>query len=159
MTKVVHPKIIGHMGRVIQTNSSTTIRNRYRRTIAELLCHLVQKASIDEEGKEAQDMVATIVFSLMEIDATIKQAVAAWEKRDYWIKAERFQNDWQWVVNSAANLDDVLRHEAWDLIPDLLFDLLPYFADIQINKMTRKADVWNGRYAQLLAQPPLDYTP
>lgn len=141
------------MGRVIRTDSPTTVRNRHRRTIAELLRHLVQKQAFDDQ---AQDMAATIVFALQGIDETIKQAVAAWEKRDYWMKAERYQRDWVWVEESAANLDDVIRHEAWDLIPNLLIELIPRFADIEINKLMRKADTWDGNLQRLLARPPLE---
>jgi hypothetical protein len=141
------------MGRVIHTDSTGKSRNRHRRTIAELMRRLGQKDHFDAE---AQDMAATIVLALVAIDEGVQQTVQAWEKRDYWMKAERFIRDWGWVKESAANLDDVLRHEAWDLIPDLMMDLFPRFTDIQINKFTRSADTWQGNYAQLLQSDPLE---
>lgn len=141
------------MGRVINTNNPTTERNRNRRLIAELLRRLVSKRSVDEE---ARDMAATIVLALTEIDAGVRQTVSAWEKRDYWMKAERFLRDWGWVRESAANLDDVIRHEAWDLLPGLLLELSPQFADIQINRYTRDQDAWLGNYERLLDGEPLE---
>jgi hypothetical protein len=141
------------MSRVINTNSPAKIRSQNRRTIAELLRHLSQKSDMDAE---AHDMVAAIVGCLMEIHAGVLTSVEAWEKRGYWVKAERFSSDWVWVHEAAANLDDVLRHEAWDLLPGLIMELFPYFNDIEIKTMTRKPIFWQDAYARLLAQPPIE---
>jgi hypothetical protein len=138
------------MSRVINVDNPAKKRNANRRTIAELLRRLSQKASMDEDAK---DMAATIVFALREIDEGVEQTVAAWEKRDYWMKAERFLRDWDWTGEMAANMEDVIRNQAWDLLPELLADLFPRFADIQIKTMTRKQDTWQGAYKRLLSQP------
>ena len=140
------------MSRVINTNSPSKIRNRNRRTVAELLRRLSQKETIDAE---AHDMLATIVFALQEIWEGVEQTAQAWEKRGYWLKSDRFMREWEWTREVAANLDDVLRHEAWDLVPELMPDCFPRFADIQIKTMTRKADTWQGAYARLLAADPI----
>lgn len=140
------------MGRVINTNNPGKLRNRNRRTIAELLRRLGEKQKID---REAKDMAAAIVIALVEIGDGVQQTAEAWEKRDYWMKAERFLRDWAWAKEAAANLDDVIRHEAWDLLPGLLIELFPYFSDVKINRYTRKADEWQGKYDQLLQQEPL----
>lgn len=100
-------------------------------------------------------MLATIVFELVEIWEGVEQTSLAWEKRGYWMKADRFMREWEWTREIAANLDDVLRHEAWDLVPELMADSFPRFADIQIKTMTRKADIWEGTYARLMAAEPM----
>ncbi len=141
------------MSRIINIDSPSKRRNHNRRTIAELLRRLSQKSTIDDEAK---DMTATIVLSLQDISTGVEQTALAWEKRDYWMKAERFIRQWEWTVQSAANIEDVVRNDAWDLLPELLADLFPHFADIQIKSMTRKADSWRGAYKQLMAQPPSD---
>jgi hypothetical protein len=141
------------MSRVINTNSPAKIRNQNRRTIAELLRRLSQKGTMDAESR---DMAAAIVGYLMEIHAGVLVTVEAWEKRGYWVKAERFTSEWVWAHECAANLDDVLRHEAWDLLPDLIMELFPHFNDIEIKTMTRKPIFWQDAYARLLAQPPVE---
>lgn len=108
---------------------------------------------VDDETK---DLTAAIVFALQDIAAGVEQTVSAWEKRDYWMKAERFLRDWEWAAESSANIEDVVRNDAWDLLPELLADLFPRFADIQIKTMTRKPDTWAGAYEQLMSQPPSD---
>jgi hypothetical protein len=139
------------MSRVINIDNPSKRRNHNRRTIAELLRRLSQKSTIDDEAK---DMTATIVLSLQDISVGVEQTALAWEKRNYWMKAERFVRQWEWTVQSAANIEDVIRNDAWDLLPELLADLFPHFADIQIKSMTRKADSWRGAYKQLMAQSP-----
>jgi hypothetical protein len=119
--------------------------------MAEILRRLSQKADIDPEGK---DMTATLVYLLREINDGVEKTVAAWEKRDYWMKADRFMRDWEWVKETAVNIEDVIRHDAWDLMPELLADLFPRFADIQLKTMTRTADLWRGNYQRLMAEEP-----
>ena len=141
------------MSRVINIDNPGKRRNANQRTIAELLRRLSQKSILDEDAK---DMASAIVFCLREISAGVEQTVTAWEKRDYWMKAERFLREWEWAGEMAANLEDVIRHEAWDLLPGLLAELFPRYTDIQIKTMTRKSDVWQGAYQHLLAQPPAE---
>lgn len=138
------------MSRVINTNSPTKVRNQSRRTIAELLRRLSQKPEIDAE---ARDMAAAIVFMLNDINDSVEQTISAWEKRGYWMKAERFLREWEWAREAASNFDDVIRNQAWDLLPRLLADLFPQFTDVQIKKMTRPASDWNGAYKRLISEP------
>jgi hypothetical protein len=70
------------------------------------------------------------------------------------MKVERFVRDWEWIPELAANIDDVIRHGAWDLLPELLADLSPHFDDIRIKTMTRKPSDWRGAYRKLMAEPP-----
>ncbi len=139
------------MSRIINVNDPTKIRNQNRRSIAEILRRLSQKPDVDAETK---DMTATLVYLLREIGEGIEKSAEAWEKRDYWMKAERFVRDWEWVKETAVNIEDVIRHDAWDLLPELMVDLFPHFADIQIKTMTRHSDLWLGNYKQLMAEEP-----
>jgi hypothetical protein len=141
------------MSRIVNANNPTTIRNRNRRSIAEILRHLSQKPGIDDEAK---DMSATIVFLLREIDDGVENSARAWEKRDYWLKAERFLREWKWVKETAYNFEDVIRNDAFDLLPELMADLFPRFIDIQIKTMTRKSTLWRGAYQRLMDSPPSD---
>ncbi len=139
------------MSRVINTNSPGKVRHYHQRTIAEILRHLSSKAEIDEQAK---DMVSMLVFSLQAIGETVEKSVTAWEKRGYWMKADRFLLEWEWASEIAANLDDVIRNGAWDLLPGLLGDLLPHSAGIEIKTFTRSPAIWQGAYDKLLAGPP-----
>ena len=141
------------MSRIIHTDSPAKQRNRNRRSIAEILRRLMKKAELDEEAK---DMTATLVYLLRDIHQGVEKSAAAWEKRDYWLKAERFMREWQWAQETAVNLEDVLRNDALDLLPELIADLYPRFTDIQIKTYTRSPDLWQGNYGRLMAEPPTE---
>ncbi len=139
------------MSRIVNLNNPGKIRSRNQRAIAELLRLFGSKKTLDAESK---DMAATLVFSLREIYATVEQTTGAWEKRGYWMKADRFLREWEWSNELALNLEDVIRNEAWDLLPRLLGDLVPHTADIQVKNMTLKPDAWRGAYKRLIAESP-----
>jgi hypothetical protein len=137
------------MSRVVNTDSVGAQRSRLRRTIAEALRQLMGKPDLDDE---ARDLAALIVFSLREIDEGIEQTTAAWEKRDYYLKADRFRQEWLWVAPAADELEKVIRQGAWDRLPPALARLLSHFSDITINRMVRTERLWDGCYQRLLAK-------
>jgi hypothetical protein len=139
------------MSRIININNPSKVRNQNQRTIAEILRRIGSKPTVDDETK---DMVSTIVFLLREIFAGVEASVTAWEKKGYWMKADRYLRDWEWTAEVAANLEDVIRNKAWDLLPRVLADLLPFVSEVQIKTMTRSKSTWQGNYKKLLSMPP-----
>jgi hypothetical protein len=135
------------MARIIHTQSPGKTRHYYRRTVAEILRRLSQKQSIDDEAK---DQVALIVLCLQGMADTVDRTVTAWEKRDYWMKAERFSRKWTWLDPMADQLSEILYEERWDDLPGVLAQLLPHFADITVKRLTRKSTTWRGAYAKLM---------
>ncbi len=138
------------MSRVVTADSVGSQRQRLRRTVAEALRNLMAKRELDDE---ARDLAALIVFSLREIDQGIEQTASAWEKRDYYLKADRFRQEWLWVGPAADELEATLRQGAWDRLPEGLARLFPHFADITINRKVRSERLWQGCYERLLAKP------
>jgi hypothetical protein len=136
------------MSRVIRVNGPGKQRNWLMRTSAEIIRRLSQKPSLDVEVK---DMTAFMVFCLRGIEDGIDESTRAWEKRDYWLKAERFRTRWAWAGQAADDLGDMIRSDAWELLPDLLADLLPRFADIKVARFTRSPSLWQGAYSRLLS--------
>ncbi len=137
------------MSRVITTQGPGKVRNYHRRTIAESLRRLSQKPKLDDEAK---DLAALIVFSLQGIADTVDQTVEAWEKRDYWIKAERFREKWRWVEPAADELSVAIYEGRWDQLPVVLAQLMPRFADVKVKQMTRKPVLWQGAYERFMRE-------
>jgi hypothetical protein len=139
------------MSRVINPDNPGKKRNQLMRTAAELLRRLSQKGTIDADAK---DMLAAVVFALREIDEGIEDSSKAWEKRDYWMKAEEFRQRWAWAGKTADELMALIFEENWGALPTLMVKLLPYFADIKITKYTRDEMSWMGAYDRLAAEKP-----
>jgi hypothetical protein len=121
-------------------------RNRLRRTIAEILRRLSAKKTVDGETK---DMMAFIVIGLRLIDESIEKSCAAWEKRDYYLKADQFRREWTWLARTADRLEDLIITEEWSLLPTELGGLAARFSDVKINTMTKPASLWQGAYEKL----------
>jgi hypothetical protein len=134
------------MSRVINTFGPGKRRNQLRRTSAEILRRMALKRELDSE---ARDMAAALVYCLRGIDETIDSATDAWEKRNYYLKADRFRLQWEWVLPAARRLEELVVNDRWEKLPEELAKLAPHFADITIAKMTRSASVWESRYSQL----------
>jgi hypothetical protein len=135
------------MSRVISTQSPGKIRHQHRRTIAESLRRLSQKSAMDDEAK---DLAAIIILSLHGIADTVEQTILAWENRDYWMKAERFREEWRWVEPLTDELSAVVYEGHWEDLPPLLGQLMPQFVDIKVKKMTRKPSLWRGAYERFV---------
>ena len=134
------------MSRVINLDSPGKLRSQLMRTSAEVLRRLGEKSSFDDETR---DLVALLIYAFREIDEGIDVSVRAWEKRDYWVKAEQFRLRWSWVRDAEHRLTHIIREDEWERLPMTLVELLPYFSDIKVAKYTRKPSLWNGAYRRL----------
>jgi hypothetical protein len=137
------------MGRVINPESAGKQRNQLMRTVAEILRHLTQKQALDDEAK---DMVSALVFCFREIDEGIDASAAAWEKRDYWMKADELRERWSWAGRMADELQAMIFKEDWQNLPTMMVKIMPYVSDIKITKMTRKEDAWRGSHMRLMRE-------
>jgi len=135
------------MSRVISLNQPGPARNGHRRTIAEALRRLSQKPKFDDEAK---DLAAIIVFSLHGIADANDQTIEAWEKRDYYMTAERFREQWRWLEGATDELSAVIYEGRWQNLPAVLARLMPRFADITIKQLTRDPALWQGAYARFM---------
>jgi len=137
------------MSRVVRIDGPGKERNQLMRTSAEVIRRLSQKPELDEE---ACDLAALLFYCLQKIDAGIDDSALAWEKRDYWVKAEQFRARWAWAGEAADELNSVVVHGAWEQLPVVLADLLPHFTEIRIAKLTRSPGLWRGAYQRLLEE-------
>lgn len=137
------------MSRVINLESPGKLRRQLMRTSAEILRRLSLKHKVDDD---ARDMTALLVYCFREIDKGIDESVRAWEKRDYWVKAEQFRLRWAWVRKAANDLEAIIVNDEWDRLPPALIELLPHFSDIKIAKFTRKPSLWQGTYTRFMRE-------
>lgn len=137
------------MGRLINTDSTGAQRQRLRRTIAEALKLLATKRELDAE---ARDLSALIVFCLREIAEGVEQSATVWDKRHYYMKADRLRADWEWAGRSADRMANLIRVGDWLRLPVVLADIAPRFADVGVTKVTRSAALWAGACDRLVAE-------
>ena len=139
------------MTRVINSNSPAKRRRQFLRTVAEIVHRLAAKNGIDEE---ARDMLAMMIFSLRGVKETVEETVLPWEKRGYWKKAAAFELEWEWAGETALRLENLLRDERWERLPELMVGMQKFLAGISVNRLTRSPELWRGSYRRLTASPP-----
>ncbi len=135
------------MSRIVDTGGVGQERNQLRRTIAESLHRLVRRPQFDEESR---DLAALIVFSLHHLQKGVEQTAAAWENRDYFLKADRFRREWAWIEETNFALETALLLGQWDKVPEILTSLIPRFSDVTISRYTRSESAWQGCYQRLV---------
>jgi hypothetical protein len=139
------------MSRVVKLDGPGKTRNQHMRTAAEVIRLLGQKTALDDE---ARDMAALLVFCFQQINNGIDDSALAWEKRDYWVKAEQFRARWSWAGRAASELEQIVLNDTWEQLPAFIAKVLPQFKEIKIIKLTRTSTLWRGAYEKLISEHP-----
>lgn len=102
---------------------------------------------------EAKDIVAFIALDLATIYKGIDASVIAWEKRNYWAKADKFRMEWYWTRNAAIGLRKAL---ATDDIAEMMrqFAVLhEKFAGKTLPKSAKSSRPYAGSFKTLSSSP------
>ncbi|MCW5877112.1 MAG: hypothetical protein KIS85_09585 [Anaerolineales bacterium] len=136
------------MGRVIRTENLATERNRLMKAMALAMRELTKLAAFNSQ---ARDLAAFLVLALDSIAETIERSVEPWEKRDYWLKADRFRMEWAWVEPLRKELRQAVQQEDPAEITVLLAVLSQRLKDVKISERHRLGTPWQGAWAQFTA--------
>ncbi len=132
------------MARVFRTQTLAQQRRKLLQMLAQTVRALAQHGQPDDQ---ARDMVAFLILTLDEIAATVETTTAAWEKRDYWLKADQFRLEWEWASRLARALEDALQADDWETITRALAELTPHLAQVKLPKRPRWGpEPWRGAW-------------
>ena len=98
------------MGRVINPETAGKERTRLTKAVVIAIRELMQQSQPDDNTR---DLAAFISLALDAIAGTIDSSVEAWEKRGYWVKADRFRMDWAWSSRLAGDMRLAVLTEDW----------------------------------------------
>jgi hypothetical protein len=136
------------MGRVISTENLATDRTRLMKAMA---IALRQLASQQGFGDEARDLAAFLVLALDGIAASIERSVQPWEKRGYWVKADRFRMDWAWVEPQASKLRAALLAGDIAGVAACIASLSQRLNEVEVPARHRLGTPWQGAWERLNA--------
>lgn len=129
--------------------SGTTMRNRLSRGIVLAIRLLMEQGAPDDDSL---DKIAFVVLALNKIAESVDASATAWEKRDYWVKADAFRMEWEWVLDSSERLKDALLAKDWAQIASELILVGQKLNKVQISPKNRIGEPWIGAYAALRKQ-------
>jgi hypothetical protein len=128
------------VSRVINPENAGRNRTRLMQWIALACAHLMKERSLDTRA----DALAFIVVALEEIAAGVDTTSAAWEKRDYWLKADQFRRQWEWTGRSGQRLRSAIERRNTTEAVAALADLAPRLAGVTLPKRLPKEPPWKG---------------
>ena len=135
------------MSRVINIDSAGKERNRLVKGIVLAIRELANQTQPDDTTR---DLLAFICLALAAISETIEPSVAAWEKRGYWVKADRFRMEWVWSGSYAKELRKALLEEDWGTIAKIVAQVGGRLAHVKVSNNHRMGKPWIGAWNKLL---------
>jgi hypothetical protein len=134
------------LGRVIKLDGVGKERKYLARAVVLALRELMQQT---EPDSTTRDLAAFISLALDEISQTIDESVAAWEKRGYWLKADRFRLDWAWSEKLARNMRNALLQEDWMQMAITAADIAQKLNTVSVPQRHRLGTPWVGAWEKL----------
>jgi hypothetical protein len=134
------------MSRVINPDSAGKQRAKLSKAIVLALRELARQT---DTGAETRDLAAFIAVALGAIAQGIDSSVAAWEKRGYWVKADKFRMEWAWAESVSVKLLEAIKQDDWATIAMLSAQIGQKMGKIQISENHRLGKPWAGAYARI----------
>ncbi len=134
------------MSRVINPDSAGKQRTRLSKSIVLALRQLARQS---DTGGETRDLAAFIVVALEAISEGIDASVAAWEKRGYWVKADKFRMEWAWTGPVAEKMRAAIASDDWASVAMLSAQIAQRLNKIQVADNHRLGRPWAGAYERM----------
>jgi len=134
------------LSRVINPDSAGKERTRLTKCIVLCIRELARQSSVTSESK---DQAAFIALALQSISDGIDVSVAAWEKRDYWVKADKFRMEWMWAGQYAQKMKDAVLGDDWATIAMLMPTIAQKFNKTVVSDNHRLGKPWTNAYKLL----------
>jgi|WetSurMetagenome_2_1015567.scaffolds.fasta_scaffold706367_1 hypothetical protein len=134
------------LSRVINPESAGKDRTRLTKAVVLAIRELAKQQDVNGEAK---DLAAFISIALKTIYEGIDVSVQAWEKRGYWVKADRFRMDWMWTGQYADKIKVAIFTDDWGTIAMAIPQIAQKLNKIEVSENHRLGKPWVGAYKQL----------
>jgi hypothetical protein len=134
------------VSRVINPDSVGKERTRLIKSVVLCIRELAKQAKVTPETK---DQASFIALALQSISDGVDVSVAAWEKRDYWVKADKFRMEWMWTAHLAEKMKTAVLTDDWAAIAMLMPQIASKFNKVEVSDNHRLGKPWENAYALL----------
>jgi hypothetical protein len=131
---------------VINPDSAGKDRTRLTKAIVLALRELAKQQEVNNETK---DLAAFIALALKTISDGIDVSVLAWEKRGYWVKADRFRMEWMWTGQYADKLKVAIFTDDWATVAMTIPPIAQKLSKLEVSNNHRLGKPWEGAFKQL----------
>lgn len=134
------------MSRIINPDSAGKQRTKLSKTIVLALRELARQS---DTGAETRDLATFIALALEAISQGIDASVAAWEKRGYWVKADKFRMEWAWSGPVADKMRAAISTDDWTTVAMLSAQVGQKLSKVQVADNHRLGKPWAGAYERM----------
>jgi len=129
------------MSRIVNNDSPGKKRKLLTRGIVVAIRQLSRQ---NEFNHETQDLLTFIILSLDSITKSVERSVYAWEKRDYWLKADRFRMDWSWAGDCSKSLRIAYKNDDLGSITKTIAEIGRKLDNVKVSDRNRIGTPWKG---------------
>jgi len=141
MSRVINPETAGKQRKLLLRGVVLSIRT------------LMQQEAQDELSR---DLAAFIGLSLTEIYETVDASVAPWEKRDYWVKADRYRMEWVWTQTLGKQLCEAVLKDDWQTTAYLSAQVAQKVMSVELPQRHHLGEPWIGAWERLQDTYPMN---
>lgn len=137
------------MGRVINPASASKERHELSRAVIVAIRELMQQTQVDDHTR---DLASFISVTLESIHKSIDVSVVAWEKRGYWVKADRFRLEWAWSERLGNEMRTAVLNEDWESVARVATQIAVKLQSVTVPQRNRIGMPWVGAWEKLLRE-------
>jgi len=134
------------LSRVINPDSAGKERTRLTKGVVLAIRELAHQS---EPGAESRDLAAFIAIALAIISETIDVSVVAWEKRDYWVKADKFRMEWAWSGQYSEKMNKAVLNNDWGSVAQVAALTAQKLSKVTVPPGHRLGRPWVGAWNEL----------
>ena len=135
------------LARIIKTGSAGKDRLLLEKGIVIAIRELAKQTSTD---KTTNDLVAFVAISLIAIGDTIDESVVAWEKRGYWVKADKYRMEWSWTTRMGEDLKNAAINDDWGKVAQITAQVAQKMSKVNVSPRNRLGTPWVGAWERLI---------
>ena len=126
-------------------------RSRLVKSVVLAMRELMRQSEPDEHSR---DLAAYIALALLQTNETIEASVGAWEKKGYWVKADRFRMEWAWAERIGKQIREAVLNDDWATIALMIAQLGGKLNNVDVPIRHRLGTPWVGAFQQLNKTKP-----
>ena len=137
------------LSRIINPDGAGKERTRLTKEVVLAIRELMRQTQPDEHSR---DLAAFITLALEEINGTVETSVVAWEKRGYWVKADRYRMEWIWSAQLSSNMRRSLLADDWGGVALTSVQIAQKLKSVQVSPHHRLGEPWVGAWGAFQKQ-------
>jgi hypothetical protein len=117
-----------------------------RKLLQHLKLAVIATIGQTHDENAGRDLAAFTYQVLEDLAESVKATALAWEKRGYWVKADKFMAQWSWIENSCKQAAGAIERGDIQSQPLIAQKLAHHLEDIKLSYRLLNQEPWIGAW-------------